>query len=566
MGAGLAATGKATRGRRQFGLSVGIVQHWERDSAVRDQTIRVPLRVIGAHARETLRGGRHHDQQIHLSGAGEYLADHLDLMPWVPGHPLRAGFTAKASRYHLCPPLIRRWASRMLLSRKQKVPHAEISVSVVLPKLADQGRRSGDREDPDRDDVNGATFLHDTCTRADPRFMGGRWCWCCGTGSATPLRRTDPPRSPACSTPASARWRMGRLPPTLVRRPGGSAHSPRKTPSHSSPDELRSSMVAATGSRLVAACALVLGLLIAGPAHAQRADPPRGGDDFAANEVPPRLRPGQRGSGPPVPIEVRLRIFIPAPLVSLVNILGQPDLYNLGCMTTRIVNFDTCLFHGDGRGFSYASGTQRAFVNVVLLPGGGAREHFYYCRTHEYRPDQGRPVSGKPWWWFERRPGARPIDHGRLQVDPRRERFEVTSQAHPLDPGRLRVDPRREGTEITNYLNYMSTVDIRIRGANPLVFGPPIDAQFRIYLYYQPGYRMTAKVVGSHDYFPAYELYVNGQRMTGKGLPYNPADTLLASPYSLLGSVLPRQTVDVPATEIPGTFPGTLPAITADCR
>lgn len=47
-----------------------------------------------------------------------------------------------------------------------------ISVSVVEPALTDQGWRFGDTPGAGRDTINGATFMHELYTRADPHFTG----------------------------------------------------------------------------------------------------------------------------------------------------------------------------------------------------------------------------------------------------------------------------------------------------------------------------------------------------------------------------------------------------------
>ena len=83
-----------------------------------------------------------------------------------------AGFAAEAGRYHLYVALICPWASRTLIARKLKGLESAVSVSVVEPELTDQGWRFGDDPGADRDGLNGATFLHDVYTRADPVFTG----------------------------------------------------------------------------------------------------------------------------------------------------------------------------------------------------------------------------------------------------------------------------------------------------------------------------------------------------------------------------------------------------------
>jgi putative glutathione S-transferase len=82
------------------------------------------------------------------------------------------GFAAAAGRYHLYVALICPWASRTLITRKLKKLDSAISVSVVEPALSDQGWRFGDYPGSNRDDLNGATYLHELYTRADGSFTG----------------------------------------------------------------------------------------------------------------------------------------------------------------------------------------------------------------------------------------------------------------------------------------------------------------------------------------------------------------------------------------------------------
>ena len=82
------------------------------------------------------------------------------------------GYAAEAGRYHLYVALICPWASRTLIGRKLKKLDEVISVSVVEPALTDQGWRFGDYPGSDHDDLNGATYLHEIYTRADPSFTG----------------------------------------------------------------------------------------------------------------------------------------------------------------------------------------------------------------------------------------------------------------------------------------------------------------------------------------------------------------------------------------------------------
>jgi glutathionyl-hydroquinone reductase len=82
------------------------------------------------------------------------------------------GFPAAAVRYHLYVALTCPWASRTLIVRKLKGLDDAISVLVVEPFLTDQGWRFGDFPGADRDTLNGATYLHEIYTKADPHYTG----------------------------------------------------------------------------------------------------------------------------------------------------------------------------------------------------------------------------------------------------------------------------------------------------------------------------------------------------------------------------------------------------------
>lgn len=84
----------------------------------------------------------------------------------------KGGFRAEAGRYHLYVALICPWASRTLIARKLKGLEDAISVSVVEPALSPEGWRFGDYPGADRDRLNGATYMHELYTRADPHFTG----------------------------------------------------------------------------------------------------------------------------------------------------------------------------------------------------------------------------------------------------------------------------------------------------------------------------------------------------------------------------------------------------------
>ena len=83
-----------------------------------------------------------------------------------------AGFAAEVGRYHLYVALICPWASRTLMARKLKGLEHAISVSVVNPSLGDQGWAFGGYPGTEADEINGASFMHEIYTKADPHYTG----------------------------------------------------------------------------------------------------------------------------------------------------------------------------------------------------------------------------------------------------------------------------------------------------------------------------------------------------------------------------------------------------------
>ena len=82
------------------------------------------------------------------------------------------GFKSEAGRYHLYIALICPWASRTLIARRLKQLETAVSVSIVEPALTDEGWRFGDYPGANRDALNGATYMHEIYTRADPKYTG----------------------------------------------------------------------------------------------------------------------------------------------------------------------------------------------------------------------------------------------------------------------------------------------------------------------------------------------------------------------------------------------------------
>jgi glutathionyl-hydroquinone reductase len=108
---------------------------------------------------------------------GRFLRQASQFRSWISPQGQRAptgseSFAAERGRYHLYVALTCPWASRTLMARKLKGLGAMISVSVVEPAMTDQGWRFGDYPGANRDDVNGATYLHEIYTKADATYTG----------------------------------------------------------------------------------------------------------------------------------------------------------------------------------------------------------------------------------------------------------------------------------------------------------------------------------------------------------------------------------------------------------
>ncbi len=108
---------------------------------------------------------------------GRFIRQESSFRNWItpdgaPGVTGEGGFKAEANRYHLYVAYICPWASRTLMARALKGLEDIISVSVVEPKLTDQGWQFGNFNGSNRDDLNGARYVHELYTKVAPNFTG----------------------------------------------------------------------------------------------------------------------------------------------------------------------------------------------------------------------------------------------------------------------------------------------------------------------------------------------------------------------------------------------------------
>ena len=111
------------------------------------------------------------------SSDGRFTRRESPFRNWVtpdgaPGPSGRGGFAAEPDRYHLYVSLACPWAHRTLIFRALKGLEDVVGVSVTHWLMAENGWTFEEGPDVVSDTVNGARFLHEIYTRADPGFSG----------------------------------------------------------------------------------------------------------------------------------------------------------------------------------------------------------------------------------------------------------------------------------------------------------------------------------------------------------------------------------------------------------
>ena len=108
---------------------------------------------------------------------GRFIRQSSSFRHWVtrdgrPGPTGIGGYKAEAGRYHLYVAYICPWASRTLMALQLKGLTDVVSVSVVNPRLGDQGWQFGGFDGSTEDNVNGAQYLHQLYSQVDPKYTG----------------------------------------------------------------------------------------------------------------------------------------------------------------------------------------------------------------------------------------------------------------------------------------------------------------------------------------------------------------------------------------------------------
>ena len=108
---------------------------------------------------------------------GRFIRQTSKFRNWItpdgsPGPTGTGGFKAQEDRYHLYVAYICPWASRTLITRELKGLTDVIGVTAVNPRLSAQGWQFGGYPDAHPDPLNGARYMHELYTKADPSISG----------------------------------------------------------------------------------------------------------------------------------------------------------------------------------------------------------------------------------------------------------------------------------------------------------------------------------------------------------------------------------------------------------
>ncbi len=223
-------------------------------------------------------------------------------------------------------------------------------------------------------------------------------------------------------------------------------------------------------------------------------------------------------------VDVKLRVFIPSPALDAPWITG------------------TRYFSGDGRGFAYSGGTSRAEIHasVTLTSAAEGRASIasnsrVWGESKEYASSDVRHPAGKPDWWYELVGNPSPIDRATLQLTDSNLNFSAVQ--HDFAGGETGASYGRFRLQVDGGLPLMPSVT------------PNINADLYLDLKRGASGQLLAQLTGNHDGFPAYELYVNGQRIHH----YDPV-AAGKSPMALGGLGDGDRRVNIPWRDVQGTM------------
>lgn len=187
-------------------------------------------------------------------------------------------------------------------------------------------------------------------------------------------------------------------------------------------------------------------------------------------------------------IDLRLRVFIPSRAISLpVGPLGP----------VGAVGYD-----GDNRSFSFDQGTSRADIwldvdNSPFTAAPVAIKRLGFGQSSRYDMAKLEDVSGKPFWWKSvRRDPLLQLEAPADAVATAPVNNDTLSVTGVLEPGPFGLIPNIR-------------VHFHLNGVNPLEpLAPAVNADLDVLISATGTPALSYSITGSHDGFPAYELYI----------------------------------------------------------
>lgn len=241
------------------------------------------------------------------------------------------------------------------------------------------------------------------------------------------------------------------------------------------------------------------------------------GEKVEIDAKPPAGTPPPKKPAPAkprtVPVSIRFRAFVPSeiwePFPSITSAANPVGLLR---------------FNGDSRGFDPSVGSSRAdlLVNLRIDPAtmgatvDNSTPRFGWAEV--YALTDTEDVANQPEWWERKKPGVTPLipkkrmqpTEGKLSVDvePQGDRTVVTIEldAQPQFPwgdAEIKEAPDIEVAGISGQ---------KALGGLLAATVPNMNATVTIVFTRRPSKQIQYQVSGLHDGFPAFELYVNGER------------------------------------------------------
>lgn len=248
--------------------------------------------------------------------------------------------------------------------------------------------------------------------------------------------------------------------------------------------------------------------------------PPPGGGNPGQVQYASYSASANGGSGLPglvyEPIDVTLRLFIPAPVVAFPQDGEFLDVF--------IFEFLYGLLGGDNRTFHPTQGTHRCQIAFRLNPDPTRPTPFValpkivWGETRAFKAADGEPVPGRPgWWWQLKNQNAQPFFKDTHAVDDISATVSaqlIADQAQWRIPISINAGIPLEGFKgvAAPSIHAELTLDVRTR---PQPGGGPARTEVHLW--------------GLHDGFPAYEMYINGHMLYG----YLPETRPNAGPWNL---------------------------------